>query len=398
MLIIGYLYGIRSERRICEEVHYNLAYRWFCRLGLEDDVPERSVFSKTRHGRFRESEAFRKVFEHVVGACMKAGLVGGEAFAIDASTIEADASIDRRSEGAEAPKEWSKPEAVTRPIKEYLTILDQDAGFPVMETAEPQPAKAISLTDPVASLRHRPKGSACFGYSDNVLIDRKHAIIVDVEATPARMSTEVASTVTMIERTEKQFDLKPKNIAGDTAYGTGSLLHYLWERGIEPHVPVFDHKGHSDQFARDDFTYDQERDEYICPNGKALHRSNKAPRRGQWIYFALRKDCSCCPLKTRCTTYERRKLGISIYEVDRERTRKLSNTQAYQNSRRERKKVEMVFAHLKRTLNFRRLRLRGITGARDEFLLVAIAQNLKKLVRHMTTAPPIINAGGLVTV
>ena len=106
MLIVGYCFGIRSERRLCEEVHLNLAYRWFCRLGLEDAVPDRSTFSKNRHGRFRESEAFRHVFEAVLQRCMAEGLVGGEGFAVDASVVKADASRGRRVSGGSL-KFWS---------------------------------------------------------------------------------------------------------------------------------------------------------------------------------------------------------------------------------------------------------------------------------------------------
>lgn len=129
MLLVGYLYGIRSERRLVEKVRLNLAYRWFHRLGLMGDVPERSSFSKTRHGRFRESDAFRLVFESVVQTCLHAGLVGGETFATDASVIEADVRIVRRSEGKEPPDDWSDPAKVTRPVREYLDELDKSAGL-----------------------------------------------------------------------------------------------------------------------------------------------------------------------------------------------------------------------------------------------------------------------------
>jgi IS5 family transposase len=124
MLLIGYLYGIRSERRLVEEVHLNLAYRWFCRLGLNGEVPDRSTFSKNRHGRFRESDVFRKLFEEVVRQCMAAGLVGGAGAAVDRSFIEADANYDRRVPGGSRPESWNVQETVTRPVREYLEALD----------------------------------------------------------------------------------------------------------------------------------------------------------------------------------------------------------------------------------------------------------------------------------
>ncbi len=142
MLIVGYCYGIRSERRLCEEAHLNLAYRWFCRLSLEDEVPNHSTFSKNRHGRFRDSDLFRWLFNEVLRRCMDAGLVKGEGFAVDASIIKADASRQRGVPGGE-PVNWSDPVLSTRAVREYLEALDEEA------LAETLP-KRLSLTDPQA--------------------------------------------------------------------------------------------------------------------------------------------------------------------------------------------------------------------------------------------------------
>jgi transposase len=226
MLLIGYLYGIRSERRLVEEVHLNLAYRWFCGLGLKGEVPERSSFSKTRHGRFRESDAFRLVFESVLQTCLRAGLVGGETFATDASVIEADARVMRRTEDAKPPNDWNDPGNVTRPVREYLDQLDKTAGL-ALAGEKPSPPKALSLTDPNAALTSKGKSKIAFAYGDNYLIDTKAAIIVDVEASPARWTTEVAATRTMVDRTANRFGLTPKRLAADTAYGSGGNLAWL---------------------------------------------------------------------------------------------------------------------------------------------------------------------------
>ena len=126
MLIIGYCFGIRSERRLCEEVHLNLAYRWFCRLGLEGDVPDHSTFSKNRHGRFRDSDLLRELFETTVRRCMAEGLVGGDGFAADASLIKADANKQRSAEGSEEV-DWEAMAATRRSVKEYLDTLDDAA-------------------------------------------------------------------------------------------------------------------------------------------------------------------------------------------------------------------------------------------------------------------------------
>jgi len=188
MLIVGYCFGIRSERRLCEEVHLNLAYRWFCRLGLEDPVPDHSTFSKNRHGRFRDSDTLRFVFEQVLERCVREGLVGGEGFAIDASLVKADANRQRGVPGAEA--DWPDRQSISRPVREYLAALDQ-------AEVEKSTPKNISLTDPAAQWS-AAGGPAFYAYSANYLIDVAAGIVVDVEATPAHKIDEIHATKTMI--------------------------------------------------------------------------------------------------------------------------------------------------------------------------------------------------------
>jgi len=225
MLIVGYCYGIRFERQLCEEVELHLAYRWFCRLDLDDKVPDHSTFSVNRHGRFRDSDIFRQLFEAVVKACMDAGLVRGEGFAVDASVMEADAS--RYHGKAPGEIDWSAPERQTRAVAEFLSGLDDEDP-----TADRKPPKVISPTDPCSAWTAKANKRVQFGYGLNYLIDIENAVIVDVEATPARTYDEVAATKTMIERTEQRLDLKPDRLAADTAYGTGKFLGWLVGAGI----------------------------------------------------------------------------------------------------------------------------------------------------------------------
>src|SRR6266542_4241500 len=286
MLIVGYSFGIRSERRLCEEVHLNLAYRWFCRLGLEDAVPDHSTFPKNRHGRFRESEAFRQVFESVVERCMKEGLVGGEGFAVDASLIKADANRSR-STAREQAESLRDPQHATRAVREYLAALDAQRE-PVSAPASVSPAGPAARWTAVG-------GPAFYAYSTNYLVDVQAGIIVDVEATPTLRTDEVNSARTMLERVEERFDLKPVRLIGDMAYGAAPMLGWLVEEKIAPHIPVWD------RTQRDD---------------------------------------------------------------------------------------ETLSAHLNRILKLDRLRLRGPSGARDEFLLAAIAQNLRRMAKRLTFAAP----------
>jgi transposase len=219
MLIVGYCFGIRSERRLCEEVHLNLAYRWFCSLGLTGEVPDHSTFSKNRHGRFRDSDLLRRLFETVLQRCIDKGLVGGEGFAVDASLIRADVSERTRVYGAAG----LPPDAVSRAVDEYLAVLD-DAAFGAATELTP---KFIAPADPAARWIAPHRGPAFLAYSANYLIDTDHAIIVDVEATTAIRQAEAPAAKHRIERAPKDFDLHPEKLIGDTAYGTAEMLNRL---------------------------------------------------------------------------------------------------------------------------------------------------------------------------
>jgi len=223
MLIVGYAMGIRSERRLCEEVHLNLAYRWFCRLDLTDPVPDHSTFSKNRHGRFRDSDLFRRLFENVVARCIAEGLVGGETFAADASLIRADANKQYAAPRAEWDPSRIDGEAAPRAVREYLDVLD-DAAFGAASEVEP---KFTSFADPASQWTGAMKGAAFFAYSDNYLIDTDHGVIVDVDATRSIRQAEVGATRTMIVRTRDRFGLTPAKLAADAAYGSGEMLGWL---------------------------------------------------------------------------------------------------------------------------------------------------------------------------
>lgn len=382
MLIIGYCYGIRSERRLCEEVSLNLAYRWFCRLSIEDTVPDHSTFSKNRHGRFRDGDVLRFVFEGVVRRGMADGLVGGEGFAIDASLIKADASRWRRV-GDEEPFEQRDPAEASRPVREYLSALDEEA-----ESKRP---RRLSPTDPASRWAARWGVRPFYAYSANYLVDTDAGIIVDVEATPANRIDEVDATRTLVERVEQRLAMTPQRLVGDTAYGTGPLLSWMVEdKGIEPHVPVWDKSQRVDgTFSRSDFVYDDEADEYRCPAGNPLRGSGVPTQTDIHIYMARGRDCRGCSLKPRCCpNAPLRKVTRSIHEAARDVARAIASTPHYQHSRNERKKVEMLFAHLKRILNLDRLRLRGLSGANDEFLLAATVQNLRRMAKLRAQPPP----------
>jgi len=341
MLIVGYCCGIRSERRLCEEVHLNLACRWFCRLGLDGDVPDHSTF------------------------------------AVDASLIKADAN---RQNGIEGEKGLPS-EAAGRAIDEYLAVLD-DAAFGAATEVTP---KFVSPSDPAARWTGAHGGQAFFAYSTHYLVDVQNAIIIDVEATTAIRQAEVVAAKRMIERSIERFDLYPRCLLGDSAYGSAEMLGWLvYEHGIEPHVTVFDKSARADgTFSREDFTYDHQGDLYFCPGGRPLTTTGTLVNdRATILYRARKHDCQGCALKPRCCpNTPTRKVPRSIYEGARDMARQIASSSEGRVSRHLRKKIEMLFAHLKRILKLDRLRLRGPNGARDEFILAATAQNLRKLAK-----------------
>ncbi len=384
MLIVGYCFGIRSERRLCEEVHLNLAYRWFCRLELTDPIPDHSTFSKNRHGRFRDSDLFRHLFEQVLARCIAEGLVGGDSFGVDASLISADAC---RFEKVDA-QDWG-PEKISRAAQEYLDTLN-DAAF---GAATPVKPKVLSPSDPAARFTAANGDRPFYAYSTNYLVDLENAVIVDVETTAPIRQAEAGAAMDMITRTRERFGLYPEKLVADTAYGSAEVLSWLVEsEGIEPHIPVIDKSQRKDgTFSREDFAYDRETDSYTCPAGKELLPSRRAfqtirpePKDDAIRYRARKADCEVCALKQQCCpNAPARKVTRSIREGAPDLAREITASDAYVTSAYARKKVEMLFAHLKRILGVTRLRLRGPNGARDEFLMAATVQNLRKMAMRI---------------
>ena len=329
MLLIGYCYDIRSERRICEEVHFNLAYRWFCKLGLEDEVPNHSSFSKNRHGRFREADLLRFVFDFVVQQCHEQGLIKGEGFTTDASYVRADASWEPC---ATSIAELLANHCQSRAVNEYLDALDNDPSL----TPE---LKRISLTDPLSRWMQKG-GPARFYYCTNYLIDIDHNIILDVEATPTNRILEVESSRKMIDRVEAKLAVKPKRLIADAAYGSGPMLDWIIkQKGIEPRIPVWDKTGAKlELLSIRDFIWDAEENVYICPEGIKL-KPGKSRIKNQRVtittdqtilYRARKSDCDACDKKMRCCpSTGPRKIARSIYEESREVARNITQTAAY---------------------------------------------------------------------
>ena len=331
---------------------------------------------------------------------MRPGLVGGEAFSVDASLIKADVDKKKRLPG-DQPIAW--PRATMHPVRFESTLrplmlpatMRRDGGDDGGSSgggSRSKPPKEVSLTDPQASWVTRPGVNPFFAYDANYLIDNKAGIIVDAEGTRANRTVEIAVTETMLDRVERCFGLRPQRLAGDTVYGAVRLLKWLVDRQITPHIPVWDKSARSDgTLSRADFVFERSRNIYICPNGKLLHTTGTVIDGSTLRYRASKLDCDVCAFKMQCCPHTpARQIPRDLHEDARDVARALAKTEAFEQSHRERKKVEMRFAHMKRIFKLDRLRLRGLSGAKDEVLMTATAQNLRRLVKFLCRPPPLV--------
>ncbi len=375
LLLVGYLYGITSERRLLEEVRMHLAYRWFTRLDLNQEVPDHSTFSKNRHGRFRQSGVFREVFEEIVQRCLAAGLVDGKNLAVDGTLVAADASRTSR-----IPREQLQEAAkVSRTVKEYLSDLEKENPVSHQEL--------VSATDPDAVLATKG-GAAAMAYYDNYLIDTASRVILEVEATPALFHQEAVAARRMVERVQK-LGVRVESLGADKAYGSGEFLAWLLERGVQPHIPVIDRRHQTDGcFTHDQFRYAPAEDVYYCPQGKALRYRGLKRDSQAYAYSATETQCKGCSQKKLCTPGLFRMLFISWHEPARQAVRDLRGTPAYERSRRARYRIEALFAELKQRMRLSRVRLRRLWNVGEQFLMAATAQNIKRLVRFLAQSPP----------
>jgi transposase len=382
ILLIGYLYGITSERKLVEELRMHLAWRWFTGLGFDQEIPHHSTFSKNRHGRFQETKLFEELFEQIVARCLEVGLVTGAHLSVDGSFVEANASKETR-----IPREQLAEAArVNRTVREYLTELEQQN--PTEEPVHEQ--KEVSTTDPDATFATKGNTPARLGYYDNYLVDNQSCVIVGVQATAARMSQETTAAKDMIARFAEWQGHNPDSVAADTTYGNGEFLQWLMERDITPYMRTRDSalRKNSPLYGPERFTYLPESNSYRCPAGEQLNYGGHSARNRTHVYIGTRKRCGPCSQKAQCTTSPIKYLAIHVHEPARQRARELVNTPAFVAAQRQRKKVEALFAELKNRIGLRRLRLRRLKFVREQFFLAAAAQNIKRLVRFLSQGPP----------
>jgi transposase len=377
ILLIGYLYGVTSERKLLEELQMHLAWRWFTGLSFDQEIPHHSTFSKNRHGRFEESNLFQQLFEEIVDRCTEVGLVEGEHLSVDGSFVQANASRSSR-----IPREQlSEVAHVKCNVRKYLADLEQEN--PTEEPAQQQ--ELVSTTDPDSTFATKGSRAAELGYFNNYLVDNRSCVIVGVQATAARLSQESAAAREMITRSALRRGRFPQSVAADTTYGNGELLAWLEERNITPYIRVKESPAPpSNLYGIEKFRYTPETNAYTCPEGKQLTYLGVNARNRNHIYRATRKRCRDCRQKAQCTTGTYRQIAIHVHEPARQRARERTTVPAFAAAQCQRRKVEALFAELKNQIGLRRVRLRRLKFVREQFFLAATAQNLKRLARFLS--------------
>jgi transposase len=378
MMLIGYLYGITSERRLCQEVHLNLAYRWFCGFSLEDKVPDHSTFSKNRHGRFSGRGLFRELFYDSVQQARSYGLVRGTQVTVDATTIEANAAL-------------SSMEEIVVPFsaEEYLARVENENRGDERDDHDKKPPTRKrsndthrSTSDPDARLFRKPFQRTRLAYSDNILMDNASRIILDVEVTEPNIRQERQVAGEMVERIRFRFGITPETLAGDKAYGYGAAVRRICEAGVKPHVARHRIKPRNSHgiFTKDDFIYDRDRDELICPAGTRLHRRTEHARNRQSEYVASIRDCRQCALKEQCTRARYRVTHRHWDQDYLDYVEALRQTSGYRLSQRYRKKIESLFGEGKEQMGLRRAQRRGHENVTEQCFMTAMVQNIKRII------------------
>jgi transposase len=387
MLLIGYLYGITSERKLVEELRMHLAWRWFTGLGFDQEIPHHSTFSKNRHGRFQESKLFEQLFEQIVRQCVAVGLVQGKQLSVDGSLVEANAAKESR-----IPREQLAEAAqVHHTVRQYLQEVQEQN--PVEEPVHEQ--DLVSTTDPDSTYATKGGTPARLGYYNNYLVDNSSCVIVGVQATAARMSQETVAAQAMLTRFTQWQGRKPESVGADTTYGNGEFLQWLAEREITAYMRPRESakRKNSPFYGPQRFTYQPESNSYRCPAGEQLNYVGLNTRNRAHAYIGSAKRCGACSQKAECTSGRYKYLAIHMDELVRQRARELAHTPEFGHAQRQRKKVEALFAELKHQIGLRRLRLRRLKFVQEQFFLAAVAQNIKRLVRFLSKPTnPVVSA------
>lgn len=387
MWLIGYMYGIPSERRLEQEVNMNLAYRWFLGIPLDERVPDHSTLSNNRNGRFKDGTLVLDVFEGIVAQCKQAGLIQGTAVVTDSTHVEANVNDDAYETVTvtKAPSEYFK--ALEATAQALNAAADQKRNGKKRgpkgggSVAKPQEREEIrSTTDPDAGILGRPGKPSGFHYLAHVTVEPSHGIIVDAKATAANISDH-EPYVECIRRTKQRIELT--EAAADGGYDVISVHKPLADLEVTTYIPAVEHRSGAkggNRFTVRDFTYQPETDSYQCPGAKTLCFSSV--KEFDKIYRAKQPDCQACPLAARCLppTAKYRLLKRPIHQEYLEVAHARNGTVRYADLMRERRIwSEATFAILKARHGLKRAVRRGLHKMQEQLLMASVALNLYRL-------------------
>lgn len=389
LLLLGYLYGVRSERQLMREVEVNVAYRWFLGLKLRDKVPDASTLSQNRRRRFAQSTIYQEIFDQIVELAVNKGLASGTVLYTDSTHLKANANKNK----------FDVAEVKVKPA-EYLEALDaaidEDRAAHGKRPLKDKPASEpetkeikLSRTDPEAGYMVRegkPKG---FFYLDHRTVDGRHAIITDTHVTPANVHDSVPY-LGRLDRQRERFNFSIRAVGVDAGYAAAAITQGLEERNIYGVIGYRTPTHRDGYFYKRDYKYDEKLDVYICPNGQLLNYRT-TNREGYRQYHSDPRQCRHCPLRHKCTQSSNAVKVVTrhVWESSRERMDQHRLSRVGKRIYRRRKEtVERSFADGKQLHGHRYARFRGLRRVQQQCLLAATAQNIKKIALLLSRTGP----------
>lgn len=383
MMMVGYLYGIRSERQLEKEIQTNVAYRWFLGLGLTDSVPHHSTISLNRHKRFKNTTIFQDVFDEIVLLAMKHRMVGGRVLYTDSTHLKANAN-----------KRKFVKKTVQIETKDYIDQLDKAIEEDrITHGKKPLPNKKqeveekevkISTTDKDSGYMYREGKPEGFFYLDHRTTDMKYNIITDVHVTPGNVH-DSRPYLKRLDRQQTRFGFKVEAVGLDSGYLTVPICHGLVQRKIMGVIAHRRFKPKKGFFPKWKFRYDYKTDTYTCPNHQKLCYST-TNREGYRQYHSDPEICKTCPFLSQCTESRNHKkiLTRHVWEESKEKVRENRLTPEGKQIYKKRKEtIERSFADAKQLHGLRYCRLRTLKGANEQALMTAVTQNIKKIANHL---------------
>ena len=383
MMFIGYLYGIRSERQLEREIKMNVAYRWFLGLKFKDPVPHHSTISWNRQHRFKGTDIFQEIFDEIVLQAMNHKMVGGRVLFSDSTHLKANANKNKFTK--------QEIEVETREYIEELNKAVEEDRFahgkkPLKEKEVVKETKEIrvSTTDPECGFMSRENKQEMFCYLDHRTTDMKFNIITDVYVTPGNVHDSVPY-LSRLDRQVQRFGFEVEAVALDSGFLTSPICKGLSDRNIFGVIAHRRYHPTTGLFPKWKFTYDKERELYICPNNQVLTYCT-TNREGYKEYKSDSKNCENCPLLSQCTRSKNKVKVVTrhVWEEHKEKVRlnRLSKSgKMLYKFRKE--KIERSFADSKELHGLRYCRLRGLKKASEQALLTAACQNIKKIATYL---------------